>query len=160
MENLNTTKSYLTFTLAEEYFAIPVQKVREVLEMQAITHIPKSSAFARGILNLRGSILPVFDTRLKFGLKSVPDTPKTRVIVLEINYQGEYLKVGGIVDNALDVIEYSEEEIAPPPSMEDYKNAVFVKGIMNMDEKFMMLVDIDKIFSPSEMETLSEIKIN
>jgi len=158
MGNVERTKeAYLTFTLGDEYFAAPIQKVREVLEMQPITPIPKSSTFARGILNLRGNILPVFDTRLKFGLEKVPDDSKTRIIVLEIEYQKEPLLVGAIVDKALDVVQYSSDEVTPPPSMEDYKNAIFVEGILKMNEMFMMLINVDKIFSPSEMETLTEM---
>ncbi|EAY25690.1 chemotaxis protein CheW [Microscilla marina] len=156
----NTEKalaSYLTFTLGDEYFAAPIQRVREVLEMQPITRIPKTSAFARGILNLRGNILPIFDTRLRFGLETVIDSPKTRIIVLEINYQKESLLVGAVVDNAWDVVQYSSDEITPPPSLEDYKNAVFVEGILKLDEMFVMLINVDKIFSPSEMDTLTEM---
>lgn len=159
MSNLDKIEkeSYLTFTLGEETFTVSIHQVREILEVQKITRVPNSSAFARGILNLRGNILPVFDTRQKFGLAPVPDTLQTRIIVLDINYNQETLQVGAVVDSALDVIQFSNTEVNPPPSMEDYKQATFIKGIVKIDEDFVMLLDVNQIFSPSEIESISEM---
>ncbi len=150
-------ESFLTFTLGDEQFAASIHQVREILEMQAITRIPGSSPFARGILNLRGNILPVFDTHLKFGLEAKAPTSNTRIIVLEIKHNSEILHVGAIVDSAREVVQFSPKSIQNPPSMDDYKKAIFILGIVKLEDDFVMLVDLNKVFSASDVENLSPI---
>lgn len=152
----SSTKSYLTFNLGKESFALVVDSVIEILELTTITEVPQSPHFMRGIINLRGNVLPVIDTRIKFGLPTVEDTLKTRVIVLEIKGKNGRLRVGAVVDVATEVIDINREDILPPPSMEDYERAEFIEGVIKKNESFIMILNAQKLFGTSEFEILEE----
>src|SRR5688572_31143374 len=111
-----TMQSYLTFRLAEELFATNVNKVLEILEIPKITKVPHSPAFMRGVINLRGSVLPVIDARAKFGLSETSDTVNSCIMVLEISMQEQDIKIGAVVDAVQEVIEIAPQEILPAPS--------------------------------------------
>lgn len=148
------TESYLTFKLDEELFAINVSKVLEILEVKPITRIPKSPSFMKGVINLRGNILPVIDTRNKFCMPQQDFTIDTCIIVLNINSAGESLLVGAIVDSVQKVIDIPEEAIQPSLSMGAFYREDFIKGIGKIDEDFIMILNIDKVFSAEEIAVL------
>ncbi|PTB97330.1 chemotaxis protein CheW [Marivirga lumbricoides] len=147
---------FIILHLGKDQFAINVMKVKEILELSKITEVPESPHYLRGIVNLRGSLLSVVDLRAKFGLEVVEDTPKTRIVVLDIESKQEHFTVGVIVDQVTDVIEFDEAQIQIPTDMEDYKKAAYIKGMMHIQEDFIMLIDIDKVFSSSEASLFGE----
>jgi purine-binding chemotaxis protein CheW len=145
------TQSYLTFKLDNELFAINVGKVLEILEMKPITKVPKSPSFMRGVINLRGNILPVIDTRNKFCMSHQEFTIDTCIIVLNINTGDDSLLVGAIVDSVQKVIDIPEELIQPAISMGVVYREDFINGIGKADEDFIMILNIDKVFSADEV---------
>ncbi len=150
------TESHLTFNLDQEMFCVSVNCVAKILEMTDITRVPESPAYMKGIINLRGNILPVVDTRTKLGLDSVEYTNRTRILVLDIRTGDQTLTLGAIVDLAKEVITINTEEILPPPSLEDYERAPYIEGIVNHGEKFVMILNINKLFAKNELEEMAE----
>lgn len=148
------TQPYLTFSLGKEMFALNVDSVKEILELSEITEVPQSPHFMRGILNLRGNVLPVIDTRIKFGMPPTEDTLKTRVIVIDIEGREGSLHVGAVVDVATEVMEIDHQEILPPPSIEDYERAEYIDGVIQHDKQFIMILNAQKLFGSSELSQL------
>jgi len=157
MSLIETTASYLTFKLDNEFFAINVSKVLEILEVKPITKVPKSPAFMKGVINLRGNILPVIDTRNKFCMPPEDFTIDTCIIVLNIYTGSESLLVGAVVDSVQKVIDIPEASIQPSVSMGAIYREDFVSGIGKVDDDFIMILDIDKVFSTEEV-SLMEIE--
>lgn len=155
-DNIDTLNAFLSFRLAEEVFAINVAKVLEILEVPPITKVPRSPDYMRGVINLRGNVLPVVDTRLKFGLAQAPDTVNTCIIVMDIEIDGEDLKIGALVDAVQEVLEISESQIKPPPSIGHKYKSGFIRGMTKIEEHFLMILDVDKVFSTEEAILLNE----
>jgi purine-binding chemotaxis protein CheW len=145
------TESYLTFKLDEEVFAINVAKVLEILEIMPITKVPKSPPFMRGVINLRGNILPVVDTRTKFGMSEAIFTIDTCIIVLSIESGNETTLIGAIVDSVLKVIDLSADSIQPALSMGVIYKEEFITAMGKADKDFIMILNIDKVFSVDEV---------
>lgn len=154
-ETEQALNSYLSFGLGHESFAAKVSKVIEILEVPHITKVPKSPDFMRGVINLRGTVLPVVDTRLKFGLEEVADTVNTCIIVFNISFDTDVIMVGALVDAVQEVFEMKEEELLPPPSIGGKYKTEFIRGMAKKEEKFLMVLDVDKIFSSEEMLNLN-----
>lgn len=149
--------SYLSFRLGHESFAVKVSKVIEILEVPHITKVPKSPTFMRGVINLRGTVLPVIDTRLKFNLKEVADTVNTCIIVFNINFGAEVMMVGALVDAVQEVFEMDEDTIMPPPSIGGKYKTEFIRGMAKKNEDFVMILEVDKIFSNDEIINIQPI---
>lgn len=149
-------KTCLSFRLNEEVFAIDVSKVINILEMSHITKIPKAPAYMKGVINLRGTVLPVIDLRTKFGLPEKEITVDTSIIVLSIDVSGEPVLVGTLVDAVKEVLELKTEEIAPAPSIGTKYNSGFIEGMWRTNEKFIMLLNIDMVFSTDEIIDFKE----
>lgn len=157
-EDLKKQISYLSFKLGEEIFAANVSKVLNILEMTKITKVPKAPAHMKGVINLRGTVLPVIDTRVKLGLSPTDVTVNTCILVLEVDVEGEILQVGALVDAVSEVLEIESEELLPPPSIGNRFKSEFINGVYKLnDENFIMIVDMDKLFSVNETQTLNEI---
>ncbi len=142
---------YLTFMLGEETFASHVNHVTKILEMQKITEVPRAPKFMKGVINLRGNVLPVIDGRIKFGLTPKPYTDKTCILVLSIKLEGEQIEVGAIVDAVLDVIEFPQEDIKPSPALGSKYKSDFIDGVIKRNEKFLMILNMDSVFSAQEI---------
>ncbi|MBK6264553.1 chemotaxis protein CheW [Marivirga sp. S37H4] len=155
-----STKAYLTFSLGKESFALTVDSVIEILELSTITEVPQSPHFMRGIINLRGNVLPVVDTRIKFGLPTAEDTLKTRIIVLNVKGKNGSIQVGAVVDVASQVMDFKQEEILPAPSLEDYERAEFIDGIIKYKEQFIMILNAQKLFGSQDVEMLEETQLS
>lgn len=162
MENKYKFDSFLSFTLGDEYFAANVAKVLNILEMVKITKVPKSPDYMLGVINLRGSVLPLTDLRLKFGMKQAEYTSQTCIIVLDIDIDKESLQVGALVDSVQAVLEITPENIKPPPNIGSKYQSEFIYGMANPSDEFIMLLDMDKVFSTIELIELKEssVKIN
>jgi purine-binding chemotaxis protein CheW len=150
------TRQYLTFKLAEEVYALEVAKVREILEVTGITRVPQTPAYMRGVINLRGSVVPVMDLRLKFGLAETAQTVNTCIIVVEVDLDGETLVVGALADSVQEVFELEPEQIEPPPRIGTRLKTDFIKGVGNRDGALMMILDIDRIFSTDDLLQAAE----
>jgi len=147
---------YLTFRLGDELFAIDVGQVREVLEMETITAVPNALEFMRGIINVRGSVVPVVDLRAKFGMSAIENTVHTRVVVMELDLDGEVNVLGALADSVHEVIELNPDTIEPPPRLGNRWRSQFIKGVGKRDERFILILDIEKVFSLEELTTLVE----
>ncbi len=139
--------SFLSFKLGEEFFAVDVIKVIEILEVPGITSIPLSPDYMAGVINLRGKVLPLVDTKVKFGLEPIQFTVDTCIIVIEIEVEGEVLQIGTLVDSVLEVLEIPQAEIQPSPSIEARYKLDFIRGMFKKEEDFVLLLNLDAVFS-------------
>lgn len=156
IEKDHGVKTCLTFKLGEEVFAINVSKVINILEMSHITRIPKTPEYMKGVINLRGTVLPVVDLRIKFGLPEKENTVDTSIIVISIDLNGEPILIGTLVDAVREVLELKNDEISPAPTIGTKYNTGFIEGMWRTDEKFIMILDIDKVFSTEEVIDFKE----
>ena len=150
VSTITQTTQYLTFKLDEEVFALDVAKVREILDFTTVTRVPQTPDFMRGVINLRGSVVPVMDLRLKFGMSSTEKTVNTCVIVVEMVMEGEIMILGVLADSVQEVIDLEPEQIEPAPRIGTKLNTEFILGMGKHNETFMMILDIDKVFSEGE----------
>ena len=150
-----TASQYLTFTLDQEQFAVGITSVREVLEFTSATKVPRTPDFMRGVINLRGSVVPVIDLRLKLGLSRTEATIDTCVVILEVEAQGETLVMGALADSVQEVIELEPGSIEPPPRMGTRVNIDFIRGMGKRDEKFLILLDLDRVLTEDELRTVA-----
>ena len=150
MTFIEENQSYVTFHLGEELFAIEVMKVQEILEMVKITPVPETSAEMKGIINLRGQVMPVVDARLKFGMPEKAYTNRTRIIVINLAQEVQGLFIGLIVDGVSSVIELPQDSIMPPLQFNDLKKAAYVSGIAKIDQEFMMILEIGEVLFSDE----------
>ena len=148
--------SYLTFKLGEEEFAAHVGKVLNILEMTRITEFPKSPDYMKGVINLRGSVLPVIDTRIKFGMTPTEYTPNTCIVVMDIDMDGDSIHVGALVDSVQAVLEIDDAQILPPPSIGHKYRSEFIEGVANINETFIMILNMDEVFSSEEVHNLQD----
>jgi purine-binding chemotaxis protein CheW len=148
------TVQYLTFKLDEEVFALDVAKVREILEYTGITKVPQTPDFMRGVINLRGSVVPVIDLRLKFGMSATERTINTCIIVVEVELRDETLILGVLADSVQEVIEMEPEQIEAAPHIGTHLNTDFIKGMGKHDNRFIMILDGDRIFSGEELQAI------
>lgn len=149
-------RTYLSFKLSEEVFAINVSKVLNILEMKTITKVPKTPNYMKGVINLRGTVLPVVDLRIKFALPEKDNTVDTSIIVLSIEKDNENIMIGILVDAVREVLEFKSDEIAPSPTIGTKYNSGFIEGMWRVGENFIMILDIDKVFSIDEIIDFKE----
>lgn len=154
---IETLNSFLSFRLGDEFFAANVSQVLEILEIPKITKVPRSPAFMRGVVNLRGSVLPVVDTRIKFGLPAVEDTINSCILVLNIVLNGRELKIGAIVDSVQEVMEIEEESVQALPSVGSNYSSDFIAGMVKKEDQFIMMLDINLLFSSNEALALQSV---
>jgi len=152
------TNQYLTFTLAEEVFAVDVARVREILEISSITKVPQVPDFMRGVINLRGCVVPVIDLRLKFGMPETAQTVNTCIIVVEVDMDGENIVLGSLADSVQEVIEMEPSQIEAAPHIGTHLKTEFLKGMGKHNEHFVMILDIDKVFSCAELTAVKGIE--
>ncbi len=148
--------SYLSFRLGDEVFAAHASKVLNILEMCKVTEVPRAPEYMKGIINLRGTVLPVIDLRLKLGMSQTEKTANTCIIVLDIAIGDESVMVGAIVDAVQAVIELEKSELLPPPSIGSKYKSEFIVGVANINDSFTMVLDMDAIISTDELAILVE----
>jgi purine-binding chemotaxis protein CheW len=141
------TRQYLTFQLSDELFGLSISNVREILEVPVITKVPKTPDYMIGVVNLRGSVLPVLDMRLRFGLACNDKNFDTCIIVVEVDIEEEGIIAGILVDSVNEVFELESTQIEPPPKIGTRLKTDFIKGMGKHGDSFIILLDIDKIFS-------------
>ncbi len=146
---------YLTFRLDSEVFALGISQVREVLDYTATTKVPGSPDFMRGVINLRGSVVPVVDMRLKFAMPAAEKTANACIIIVEINIDGERVVLGALADSVQEVVDLEPGSIEPPPRLGTRLKTDFIKGIGKRGEQFIIILDIEKVFSADELALVS-----
>jgi purine-binding chemotaxis protein CheW len=151
---ITETIQCLTFKLGEEVFAVDVAKVREILDFTTVTKVPQTPDFMRGVINLRGSVVPVVDMRLKFGMSATEKTVNTCIIVMEIVIDQETAIVGALADSVQEVLELEPEQIEAAPRIGTKLNTEFLVGMGKHNETFIMILNIDKIFTFEDMESM------
>jgi purine-binding chemotaxis protein CheW len=151
------TSQYMTFKLGDELFAINVAQVREVLEVPQITKVPTSPDYMRGVVNVRGQATPVVDLRVRFGLPKGTDTLHTRIIVMELELDGEATVLGGIADSVHEVIELDPGNINPPPRIAMRWRTEFIQGMGRRGDDFIIILDVNAVFSSAELAVVGEL---
>ncbi len=142
---------YLTFKLADEIFALDICQVREVLDYTCVTRVPQTPEFMRGVINLRGSVVPVVDMRVKFGMSAIDKGVNTCIIIVEVAVDGETTVLGAMADSVEEVLDMEPDQIEPAPRIGTKLNIEFLRGMGKRDERFIMILDIDKVFSTTEL---------
>jgi purine-binding chemotaxis protein CheW len=155
-ETITNINSYLSFNLGEEEFATHVSKVLNILERTEITEVPRSPDYMKGVINLRGTVLPVIDTRIKFGMTPTEYTTNTCIVVMEVEMEGDTVHVGALVDSVQAVLELEDSQIQPPPSIGSKYKSEFIYGMAKNNEKFIMLLNMEKVFSSDEIVSIKE----
>jgi purine-binding chemotaxis protein CheW len=156
-QSTETMNSFLSFRLGEELFAANVGKVLEILEIPKVTKVPRSPAFMRGVINLRGNVLPVIDTRAKFGLPATDDTVNTCILVMNIAMEGRDIILGAVVDAVQEVMEIDESSIQSVPTVGARYKTEFIEGMVKLNEQFIMVLNLDLVFTSEEVAILAEV---
>ena len=141
---------YLTFELADEEYGLAILKVREINGMMNITAVPRMPNFMKGVVNLRGKVIPVVDLRLKFGLDEIEHTEQTCIIVVNVARE-----IGIIVDTVSEVLDITGENIEPPPAMGGTVDTSFILGMGKVGEEVKLLLDIDKVLTTDELTNIT-----
>ena len=153
-ESITETTQYLTFKLDDEVFAVDVAKVREILDFTPATKVPGTPDFMRGIINVRGNVVPVVDMRLKFGMSQTEKTVDTCIVVMEIAVDDDTTVLGALVDSVQEVFELEPAQIEPPPRIGTRWRTEFIKGIGKRNNELIIILDIDMVFSSSELAAI------
>ena len=154
--NISQTNSFLTFRLGEEAFAANAGKVLSILEMTKITEVPQAPRFMKGIINLRGKVLPIIDIRMKFGMTPTVYTSNTCIVVMDIEMETGSVELGVLVDSVESVLEIERDKVLEAPSIGSRYKAEFIQGVIHEADSIVMLLDIDKIFSSLDIVALSQ----
>lgn len=155
---ITQTTQFLTFTLANEVFAVDISQVKEVLEYTELTRVPRTPAFMCGVINLRGSVVPVMDMRLKFGMDKGERTVNTCIIILEVTQEAGTTVIGAMVDSVKEVMELNPEQIEAPPKIGTHLRTDFIQGMGKQDDHFVIILDSNKIFSSEELNSLQDTR--
>jgi purine-binding chemotaxis protein CheW len=148
---------YLTFRVSEEDYGIQILKVQEIIRLQSITKVPKAPDSVRGVINLRGKVIPVMQLRKKFGLPEVDDTERTCIIVVQIGRENNNTTMGIMIDEVKEVVDIRAENIEETPSFGENVKIDFILGIGKIGDRLKILIDIDKVMSNKEIIDISQI---
>lgn len=148
---------YLTFTLDAEIYAINIVQVREVLDMTKITKVPRMPEFMRGVINLRGGVVPVIDLRRKFNIPVAEDTVDTCIMIMEIRVDDNKTVIGAIADSVREVITLEKKDIEPPPKLGNRLDTDFIRGMSKIDEEFIIILNVENMFTADEIESARDL---
>ena len=156
--NAMDSNQYLTFMLGEEGFAIEIYRVREVLDFTDLTKVPRTPDYMRGVINLRGNVVPVVDLRLQLGMSAVEKTVDTCIVIVEVEIGSDLLHVGMLADSVQEVVDIEQNQIEPAPRLGTRLKTDFIKGMAKRDDKFNIILDIDKVLSGDDLQMLNAIQ--
>ncbi len=145
---------YLTFFLGEEQYAIPINHIKEIIAMMKVTQVPKTPHYMRGVINLRGSIIPVVNTRLRFGMDLQEETMHTAIIIVEV----DKVNIGFIVDRVEEVASIDTARLSEPPKFGSNIDIDFICSMAQIDENVVMILDVLKLFEADELVSLEQIQ--
>ena len=152
----NNNQKYLTFTLEGEEYGIHILKIKEIIGMMPITSVPRTPDYMKGVINLRGKVIPVVDLRLKFGIEEADYNDRTCIVVVEIKVDSDTFLVGIVVDAVSEVLTIKGEEIEAAPTFGAKLNTDYILGMAKIDGGVKILIDIDRIMSAAEIGPLKE----
>lgn len=155
-KQINAMETFLSFKLGREVFAASANNVVNILELKPITKVPHAPEYLSGVINLRGQVLPVIDMRIKFGMSPIEPTVDTCIIVLNINIESEEVKLGILVDAVSEVLELEDNQVEPSPTIGTKYKAEFIRGMFKKEESFIMLLNLDLIFTKDELIIVEE----
>ena len=147
---------YLTFSLAKEEYGIGILKIKEIIGMMPITSVPQTPGFVKGVINLRGKVIPVMDLRLRFGIQEIDYTERTCIIVVEIKSGDGQIEVGIVVDAVSEVMNIKSDDIQDAPNFGTRLNTDFILGMAKMEGGVKILLDIDRVLQAAEVEMLQK----
>ena len=148
------TNQYLAFKLDQEIYALDIEQVREVLDFTKVTKIPQMPEFMRGVINLRGGVIPVVDLRFKFNMSATEKTLDTCIIIIEITIDQEVKILGVLADSVQEVMNLDSDQIEPPPSIGTRLDTKFIKGMGKKNDDFIIILDINRVFSSDDLTTV------
>jgi purine-binding chemotaxis protein CheW len=151
------TRQYLTFLLNGEVFALGILSVKEIIEYSAPTAVPLTPAYVRGVINLRGAVVPVLDLSIRFGKPEGPVTKRTCILILEIEAGAERHDLGVVVDAVNAVLEIPSEDIQPPPAFGTYVQTDFIEGMGKVKGRFVIVLDVQRVLADDEMLALTQV---
>lgn len=157
--NVSDSNQYLTFMLGEEGFAIEISRVREVLDFTDLTKVPRTPDYMRGVINLRGNVVPVVDLRLQLGMTAVEKTVDTCIVIVEVEIGSDLLHIGMLADSVQEVVDIDLNQIEPAPRLGTRLKTDFIKGMAKRDEKFNIILDIDKVLTGDDLVMLSAAQL-
>lgn len=144
---------FVSFLLGDEEYGVPIMQVQEIIRFERLTHIPQSAQFVRGVLNLRGRVMPVIDLRQKFGLEECDEDRHTRIIVIDTGGQN----MGMVVDEVSEVITIDSARIEPAPELGTKVRTDFIRGMGKLEDRLVILLDIDKVLTAEEIVAVEEV---
>ena len=147
---------YLTFSLAEEEYGIGILKIKEIIGMMAITTVPQTPKFVKGVINLRGKVIPVIDLRLRFGMESMDYTERTCIIVVEMDGTANTVQIGIVVDAVSEVLNINGKDIEDTPTFGTKLDTTYILGMAKMEGGVKILLDIDRVLKAEEVEMLDK----
>ncbi|MDH4164675.1 MAG: chemotaxis protein CheW [Nitrospirota bacterium] len=154
---MTQTTQYLTYKLGDEVFALDIGKVREVLDFTEVTKVPNMPGYMRGVINLRGSVVPVVDLRKKFGMPATEKTVNTCVIIAEVTVDKSTTVLGALADSVQEVVDLESGYIEPAPKIGTKLRTDFIKGMGKQNERFIIILDVDKVFSVDEVSLVESL---
>ncbi|HYG13863.1 MAG TPA: chemotaxis protein CheW [Methylophilaceae bacterium] len=155
--NINLQEQqYLTFMLGAEVFAINILKIKEIIEYGQLTEVPTMPRFIRGVINLRGAVVPVIDLAARFGKQPAEVSRKTCVVIIEVEHEAEQQVIGVMVDAVNEVLDIQPEQIEPAPSFGANIRYDFIQGMGKVDGKFVIILNVDHVLSVNEIAYLAE----
>jgi purine-binding chemotaxis protein CheW len=147
---------FLTFLLGQEIYGLPIKKAKEIIGMMEITHIPKTQGYIKGVINLRGKIIPIVDLRLRFGMAEKEFTDRTCIIVIEVAANDNQRLAGIVVDTVSEVVNIQKGEIEPPPEYGAQIEGSFLMGLGKIKDKVILILDFEKILNREELAHLKQ----
>ncbi|MFN3235420.1 MAG: chemotaxis protein CheW [Pseudomonadales bacterium] len=157
-DNVQDAEQFLTFIMADEEYGVDILAVKEIRNWDSATPIPKAPDHVRGVINLRGTIIPIIDLRQCFGMKAIEYGPLTVVLVLQVETERGHRELGIVVDAVSDVYALDQNEIKPAPDMGEKLNTSFIKGLASIEEKMVILLNIERLLSQEDLSQLSEVQ--
>lgn len=148
---------YLTFELNSEVYGLEILKVQEIIGIMKVTRVPLAPGFVRGVINLRGKVIPVIDLRIKFSMSTREDTERTCIIVVQVAGSSSVVIMGIIVDEVSEVLDIVEDQIEPPPSFGSRIDTDFILGMGKIGERVVMLLDVDRVLSGEEVKMIETV---
>jgi purine-binding chemotaxis protein CheW len=157
-EEIMETTQYFTFMLGEEDFALEIGRVREVVDYTTITKVPRMPKFLRGVINLRGNVVPVIDLRLKLDMSETVKTVDTCIVIVEIEIDGELMQMGALADSVKAVIDLDPSQIDPPPKLGTQLKSDFIRGMGKQDDKFIIILEIDRVLTDEDFDVVKDTR--
>ena len=151
-------RQYLTFLLAGEMYGIPISVIKEIIEHRPATDVPMMPAFVRGVINLRGRAVPVIDLSARFGRGSGQTTRRTCIVIVEIRHAGQQHDMGVAVDAVSAVLDIADADVEPPPTFATRVRTDFISGMGKVGERFVIMLDIDKVLAADELALLEQME--